>query len=248
MRSNGRGRGHRFISLVGQSFERLRVIERAPNSSHRQAQWHCLCVCGTAVIVAGSSLRKGHTRSCGCLRPEAVRRNMTIHGQSRTPEYLIYRDMKDRCLNPHNHAYKNYGGRGILLLWDSLEAFVQDMGLRPTPQHSIERLDNDGPYSKANCTWATVKEQSNNRRSNRHIEYQGRLWTLAQLAKHLGMNYQTLYHRVKHGRYIEQTYKKRIKHMVPYQGRLWPLADLAVHLGVPYETLRYRVKQGLPLV
>ena len=245
-RSNGRGRGHRLISLVGQPFERLTVIARAPNIKSRSAHWHCVCDCGTEVIVDGKNLRRGHTRSCGCLRPDATRRSSTKHGQSYTPEYRAYIEMKNRCLNPDNHAYNSYGGRGILLLWNSLEEFVQDMGLRPTPEHSIERIDNNGPYSRENCCWATRKEQSNNRRSTRYVKYEGRMWTLAHLAEHLGLPYQTLYHRVKHGRPLSSD--SRTTRHIDYEGRIWTLPELAKHLDVPYATLRARIDYGRPLV
>lgn len=130
------------------------------------------------------------------------------HGASttKTPRlrraYNIWRGMRVRCSNPNRPAFRNYGGRSIRVArrWDNFENFLADMGLPPTPAHTIERLKNDLGYNPRNCCWGTRKEQNNNTRANRRWQFRGRSRTLAQIAESLGMNYFTLYSRlVKYG-------------------------------------------------
>jgi hypothetical protein len=162
------------INLVGQVFGKLTVIERAgahkqPNGN-TQALWLCKCFCGQEKTVQGRSLRAGLIRSCSCLQKE----NRLKHGHARRgspsfPRYRSFHAMKNRCLNPNNKNYPSYGGRGIEVCdrWlgpDGFTNFLADVGERPTPKHSIDRINNDGNYEATNCRWATQKEQNNNRR------------------------------------------------------------------------------------
>lgn len=116
------------------------------------------------------------------------------HGLSRTPIHNCWQEIFQRCENPNDEGFKNYGGRGITICdrWRTFENFLEDMGHRPSPTHSLERLDNNGPYSKENCKWATRIEQNNNKRNN--IDMGG--ISLAEFCRRHGRNYMTMYKRI----------------------------------------------------
>jgi hypothetical protein len=148
--------------------------------------WLCRCDClaKTERMVFGPSLVRGLSKSCGCHRSENSSKMMTQlraegrawdpmkHGGAHWPEYGIWTKMKSRCLNPDDPAYPNYGGRGIGLHepWKDFGVFIKDVGRRPSPRHSLDRIDNDGPYAPGNVRWATAKEQANNKRRLSHLE------------------------------------------------------------------------------
>lgn len=109
--------------------------------------------------------------------------------------------MMQRCYNREHHRFHYYGGRGIEVVpeWHDFEAFLRDMGRKPSPRHSIDRIDNNGPYSPANCRWATQQEQSRNRRNAITVEVRGVTLSLGQLAQETGIPYATLLHRHHRG-------------------------------------------------
>lgn len=206
MPSKNTTKAHNFIDLAGQRFGRLTVIERAPNLRPKVTRWLCRCDCGTEISVVSRYLITGDTRSCGCLKIEQLQERLTKHGSARkgkkTAEYNTLRVMMDRCHNPVSTSYPRYGGRGIFVCdrWrESFENFLADMGPRPSPEHSIDRIDNDGPYSPDNCRWATDVEQANNKRNNHRLEYAGRKQTIAEWARELGMSDRVIRSRIRYG-------------------------------------------------
>lgn len=177
-----------FLDLRGQRFGKLTAVERIG------ATWRCECECGNTVVLKTGALRSGHTRSCGCV--------LYTHRRSRTIEYLVWTRMKARCYDTNLKSFPNYGGRGIKVCakWRfDFAAFLADMGPRPAPGYSIERINNDGDYEPSNCRWATAKEQQNNRRTNRLLTCNGKTQTVAQWGREFGIGYQALVQRLNRG-------------------------------------------------
>lgn len=117
----------------------------------------------------------------------------------RSPEYLSWSKMRDRCLNNNHHAYARYGGRGICIdpAWDDYSTFLRDMGRKPSPSHSLDRYpDNDGDYTPTNCRWATKEEQGRNRCDNKIVEFNGKKQSVASWAAELNIPKTALYQRL----------------------------------------------------
>ena len=196
--------GRKALELAGQRFGRLLVIDRHPNSSScGHTRWNCRCDCGQQLVVAGNNLKSGNSNSCGCLQREMAKTSNTTHGLGHVDEYSVWSGMIQRCTNPNSEAYDNYAGRGIFVCdrWMSFENFYADMGPRPSPMHSLDRIINDQGYNPENCRWATRVVQNNNTRSNRLIEYKGQMYTLSQLSQlpqvlANGISYNTLLNRL----------------------------------------------------
>jgi len=198
-----------MIDITGMKFERLTVWEKDNTKPLGRVFWMCQCECGTVKSIESYPLRKGMTRSCGCLNIEtAIKRNKVgKHLMSYSTEYHIYQDMKARCRNQKAINFDDYGGRGIAVCdrWlESFENFYEDMGDRPSKQHSLDRIDGSKGYSKENCRWATLEQQANNKSNNVLITHDERTMTIAQWARYKGMNITTLHNRLKKGMTTEE--------------------------------------------
>lgn len=240
------------IDLKDKIFTRLRVLHRLENSHTGLTRWECLCdpkfgCCGQVVPANGRDLRRGNTRSCGCLNKESVIAAKTIHGFSHLPEYKIWWHIKDRCYNEKASSYDRYGARGITVCdeWkESFDAFHRDMGDRPSPTHSIERKDNSLGYSKSNCKWATLEEQGNNKRNNVLCEYRGQTKTLAQWCRDFRLNYKTIYQRLQRGWSFEEAILPIGSKSITFEDTTHPLNVWCDMLGLDLEDTCFRILKG----
>ncbi len=206
------------VDMIGKRFGRLAVVGQSESKLWR-ARWVCVCDCGREAVVDGANLRTGHVQSCGCLQRDsiaAVGKRTRKHGAAidKTPEYAAWASMKTRCFNPKAQQYANYGARGITVCaaWrDSFEAFIADMGARPSSKHSLDRIDNERGYEPENCRWATVHQQNNNQRHNRLIEVDGVVSTVAEAIARLGAHPATIKTRINRGWSIDRAFSVPIK-------------------------------------
>ena len=166
------------INIAGEVYGRLTVIEEVEQdisiSNKKIRKWKCQCECGNKVITRQVSLRSGNTKSCGCLRKEITKETKTKHGhssnRSNSKEYSCWLGIKARCFNPNDTAYHNYGGRGITMYFewkDDFEAFYKYMGDAPSPNHSIDRINENGNYEPGNVEWGTNQTQAIRRRTRK---------------------------------------------------------------------------------
>lgn len=165
--------------------------------------WLCDCDCGGSVVLRTNQLIGARpTKSCGCLQRDTARATKTTHGKSRTYLYKTWSQIVQRCTNPNNPAFSSYGGRGVKIdeAWRlSFTTFCRDVGNRPFPTHTLDRIDNDGHYAPGNVRWASRTEQARNRRSNRLITANGMTKTLAEWISLSGLSASTVERRLKRG-------------------------------------------------
>lgn len=188
---------HRRVKLLnGMIFGRLTVIsiheiKEIKGAKKRKYYYLCQCSCGKEAVVHSDLLKRGYTRSCGCLSSEQRKTgdNRRVHGLKNTPEYICWTTAKQRCFNPKNEKYPDYGKRGIKMCdrWcNSFEAFYENMGKRPSSEHSIDRIDVNGHYCPENCRWATREQQANNRRTCKNVTLGCVTLTVSQWEREMG--------------------------------------------------------------
>lgn len=210
----------KFINRTGQILGYLTVLGFA--SFHRKmAMWFCQCKCGTISTVYGSNLGRNNTRSCGCLQQKRTSLAFTTHGENKngitSVEYTAYGIAKSRCNNPKNIDYDLYGKRGIEFRYTSFEEFLADIGRKPTPQHSIDRINNDGHYESGNVRWADPCEQANNKRNNHMITWKGKTQTMIMWCRELHLNRGTLESRLnRYGWSIERALSAPTRALLPH--------------------------------
>lgn len=183
-------------TLIGQRFSRLIVISEAQKSKSSR-RYLCRCDCGIEKVIISASLIRGYTRSCGCLRVEATSQRRKIYGNYIGPlsrELLSWKNAKQRCFNPNNDKWVNYGGRGITMCvrWaNNFENFLADMGTCP-PDYTLERKNVNLGYEPSNCVWLHKAQQAANRTTSVRVEYEGAEYCLKHLAAHLEISYRKL--------------------------------------------------------
>lgn len=189
---------------IGARFGQVVVIgEGSPKPAKGRVcrRWSLRCDCGDVFEAVIGMVNAGRVTACHAC---AIARRCK-HGGARLgrqhPEYFIWSGLRNRCNSPNTTSYPSYGGRGIRVCarWDSFENFVADMGPRPTPRHTIDRIDNDGNYEPANCRWVTPKDQGRNKRNNRKFTFRGKTLCLTEWAEELGVPVATLRARIRAG-------------------------------------------------
>lgn len=240
--------------LTGREFDRLKVIEFAGRNKNWLILWRCLCKCGTEVIASSYSLNSKEKRSCGCLGPDLTRARRREDSASNTITWKSWRSMIARCEVQGNASYERYGGRGIKVCerWrNSFEAFLEDMGERPSKDYQIEREDNDGDYEPSNCRWATRKEQARNRRNNRRLTHEGETLTVAEWAERTGMTKGQLMNRVNLGWTDEriltepvQKHTRSFRERLTANGETLPTREWAKRLGLTMSAICQRIQHG----
>ena len=200
--------------MTGKICGRLKVITRAPNDKYGNARWLCLCECGKELVVKGQPLRSGKTKSCGCYHKDVLRAKIK-HGESKEILYKRWHAIKSRCTNKNLSSYKDYGGRGINICEEWLDPanfieWAKNNGYRR--DLTIERIDVNGDYSPENCKWVTRAEQNRNTRRNIKQRINGKLCTISEISRQIGMSRSTVlkwYHDEKlRGNQLIERYNK----------------------------------------
>jgi len=223
-------------SLLGQQIGRLVPESEAERNERGERMWNCRCECGGRGVFPHKGLRAGTTRSCGCLHRETSARVAREtghlrrkHGRSGTPEWICWQGMLARCGNPKAKGYARYGGRGIRVCerWLSFEAFLADMGEKPSPAHSIGRIDNDKGYEPGNCRWETAEEQARNRRGMRMIAWRGETLCLTAWAERTGIAVCRIWRRIESGWPLDRALAEKPTRGLRPGSRRWLKAEAA---------------------
>lgn len=199
--------GNRLIDLTGRRFGRWTVLKWWPKHSVHPMQWESRCDCGRIFYLNGSKLTAGLTRCCRSCR-------RVTHGQSGAEATLTYRtwkQMRNRCNNPHNKDYHHYGGRGIKICkaWENYDRFRRDMGERPEGM-TLDRIDVNKGYSAGNCRWVTQTAQMRNTRVNRYLLWNGKTKSLAEWCEELKLSYYRVHSRLRRGWPLKYAFDPRV--------------------------------------
>lgn len=249
-------KGNGFKNLIGKKYGDLTVIGLSDKMSGRKSYWYCQCDCGNEVEVRSDRLTTGNTLSCGCLKKAQDRINLTKfhrHKESHTKLHNTWLGIKQRCLNPNNKSYINYGGRGITVCKEWSESYenFRDWSLNNgyADNLSIDRIDVNGNYEPSNCRWANAKQQANNRRSNLEITYNSETKTLMQWAEVFNLPYSAVTQRYKRGVRGDELFAplntKYMPKVVYYNGESHNLAEWARIYNLNRRTVQQRYNKGI---
>jgi len=184
-------------NLIGDTFSELTVLREDPIKQGKKRRWICQCSCGNTTSVATNDLTSGHTKSCGCAKGLSARERFTTHGMKDHPLYGRWLAMRNRCNNPNDDFYANYGGKGVKVdpRLDHFPNFVEDMGM-PPEGYTLDRKDNDGDYTPENCRWVDTKTQARNKSNTTWVEYQGKKVKLVELSDQFKVPFKILHQRL----------------------------------------------------
>jgi len=183
-----RGRRVAPVDITGNTYHRLTAIAPVGRMGGMNTVWRFQCSCGKEISVEAYPVIRNFQKSCGCYNREASAKRRKTHGMSATPEYQLWQSIARRCRTPSTKCYHNYGGRGIELRFASFKELMEELGPRPGPKYSVDRIDNNGHYEPGNVRWATPLEQGANQRTNHLITWNGKTQHMAAWERELGVH------------------------------------------------------------
>lgn len=209
--------------MVGKTFGRLTVIKRVGSkiyseNTSKQSLWLCQCECGNLTEAVGTLLKRGITKSCGCLQKESIRKIATKHGHGRERLYGVWASIKNRCYCKTEPSYHYYGGKGITMCdeWKNdymaFRRWAYANGYDKNAEYmqcTIDRIDVNGNYCPENCRWVNQKIQCNNKSNNKKIKYMDKYYTIAELAEMFFINKSTMYGYFRKGKTLDDILKKK---------------------------------------
>ena len=208
------------LNIIGDKYNKLLVLEEVEKQGNNR-MFKCLCDCGNTTIVAMNNMRSGKIVSCGCHKLEQLLLRSTTHNQRHTHLYEVWKTLKQRCYNPKNSNYHNYGSRGIKVCqeWrNNFQAFydwsyangysIDNHNKDEKNKLTIDRIDVNGDYEPSNCRWVNRKEQANNMRHTKHITINGETKCIAEWCRVLGIHRWTYSNRIKRGMSPEEALTK----------------------------------------
>jgi hypothetical protein len=250
----------KIVLEIGKKYARLTVLKECGRSNDGKVLWECKCDCGNTTVTTGRAIFHGRTKSCGCFMRETTARLHKTHGMSNSSEHKTWMSMIKRCENKNDKCYRHYGGRGIRVheSWrHSFPNFLRDVGLKPTPKHEIERVNNNGGYEPGNVVWATHQEQVRNTRRNRLVTINGVTKPIVVWANDFKIKITSVYTRLAKGWSVidalkkpllhaghEKSRGKRNGHLIKVGGVMMPIGWWSKHSGVPFCTITGRLKRG----
>lgn len=209
---------------------------------------HCICDCGNEKRVYKGNFVSGKSKSCGCYAKEVTSAEKKTHGKSKSPIYGIWANMLRRCDYPKADRYDSYGGRGITVCeeWrNSFEQFYKDMGDKPSREHSIGRIDNDGDYCPDNCRWETREEQSCNTTRTVKAEVDGQVMTAKQISDKYSVPYHSIIGRIHSGKSGEDLKKQNIVlKMIDIDGVSMPTTYWMKKARIPISSFYHHIRKG----
>lgn len=220
--------------MTGQTFGYLTVLRREGSTfrgkKKHKALWRCRCTCGTEILAIGLKLRLGSVKACAKNGHRWVQHREPSLSSKHPSEYQSWESMHGRCSESDRHNYKRYGGRGITVCerWRLFEFFLADLGPKPAPEYTIERIDNNAGYDPSNCRWATRLEQARNQERSVYVEYKGERVLLLDLTARLGVNRNAVYQRLKLGWSLEDSLFTPLRSKK--KRRVFPDAEVPGHI------------------
>lgn len=244
-------------NIDSQIFNYLTLIRKTDEKNKNGCYlWEFKCVCGRFIKKPLSDVKSCKLQSCGCKKNEIIAKKAVTHGFTKHPLYVVWKDMRARCYNPKDASYKNYGAKGITVCkeWnDNAKIFIEwALNMGWNKNLTIDRIDNTKGYGPNNCRLATVKEQANNRSSNRIVAYKGEKHTVIEWCEKLNLEPAFIYKRLNEGWSVEDTFEVP-KHTIRSRkglgiyidGEYFPsVQEAAVSIGVKLTTLFYHIRKN----